>query len=43
MSVCYGKANLSVFHGFQQGTNFPVTPEEGTILGFELPVCENLR
>ena len=27
-----GLENLSVFHGFQQGTNFPVTPEEGAIL-----------
>src|SRR5579883_1356118 len=27
-----GLENLSVFHGFQQGTNFPVTPDEGTIL-----------
>jgi hypothetical protein len=27
-----GLANLSVFHGFQQGTNFPVTPDEGAIL-----------
>jgi len=27
-----GLMNLSVFHGFQQGTNFPVTPEEGAIL-----------
>jgi hypothetical protein len=27
-----GLENLSVFHGFQQGTNFPVTTEEGTIL-----------
>jgi len=27
-----GLENLSVFHGFQQGTNFPVTPEEGVIL-----------
>ncbi len=25
-------SNLSVFHGFQQGTNFPVTQEEGTAL-----------
>lgn len=27
-----GLENLSVFHGFQQQTNFPVTPEEGAIL-----------
>jgi hypothetical protein len=27
-----GLENLSVFHGFQQGTNFSVTPEEGAIL-----------
>lgn len=27
-----GLENLSVFHGFQQKTNFPVTPEEGEIL-----------
>ena len=27
-----GLENLSVFHGFQQGTNFPVTPEEGAVL-----------
>ena len=27
-----GLENLSVFHGFQQGTNFPVTPDEGAIL-----------
>jgi predicted RNA-binding protein with PUA-like domain len=27
-----GLENLSVFHGFQQKTNFPVTPAEGTIL-----------
>lgn len=27
-----GLENLSVFHGFQQGTNFPVTSEEGHIL-----------
>jgi len=27
-----GLENLSVFHGFQQRTNFPVTPEEGAIL-----------
>jgi hypothetical protein len=27
-----GLENLSVFHGFQQGTNFLVTPEEGLIL-----------
>ncbi|MEI7847161.1 MAG: EVE domain-containing protein [Chloroflexota bacterium] len=27
-----GLENLSVFHGFQQGTNFPVTKEEGRIL-----------
>jgi hypothetical protein len=26
-----GLQNLSVFHGFQQRTNFPVTPEEGAI------------
>lgn len=24
--------NLSLFHGFQQGTNFPVTHEQGAIL-----------
>ena len=27
-----GLEELSVFHGFQQMTNFPVTPEEGAIL-----------
>jgi hypothetical protein len=27
-----GLEQLSVFHGFQQGTNFPVTPAEGAIL-----------
>ena len=27
-----GLENLSVFRGFQQGTNFPVTPDEGAIL-----------
>jgi hypothetical protein len=27
-----GLENLSVFHGFQQSTNFPVTQDEGTIL-----------
>ena len=27
-----GLENLSVFHGFQQATNFPVTPDEGAIL-----------
>ena len=27
-----GLENLSVFHGFQQGTNFPVKSEEGAIL-----------
>jgi hypothetical protein len=27
-----GLENLSVFHGFQQGTNFPVTLDEGAIL-----------
>jgi hypothetical protein len=27
-----GLENLSVFHGFQQGTNFPVPPQEGAIL-----------
>jgi len=27
-----GLAELSVFKGFQQATNFPVTPEEGMIL-----------
>jgi hypothetical protein len=27
-----GLENLSIFHGFQQGTNFPVTPDEGAIL-----------
>ena len=27
-----GLENLSVFQGFQQGTNFPVTPDEGAIL-----------
>ena len=27
-----GLENPSVFHGFQQGTNFPVKPEEGSIL-----------
>jgi len=27
-----GLGHLSVFHGFQQATNFPVTPEEGAIL-----------
>ena len=27
-----GLENLSVFHGFQQATNFPVTPAEGAIL-----------
>ena len=27
-----GLENLSVFHGFQQTTNFPVTPAEGAIL-----------
>jgi hypothetical protein len=27
-----GLENLSVFHGFQERTNFPVTPEEGAIL-----------
>jgi 5-methylcytosine-specific restriction protein A len=27
-----GLESLSVFHGFQQQTNFPVTPEEGHIL-----------
>jgi hypothetical protein len=27
-----GLENLSVFHGFQQATNFRVTPEEGEIL-----------
>ncbi len=27
-----GLENLSVFHGFQQGTNFPVTPDQGTLL-----------
>lgn len=27
-----GLENLSVFHGFQQTTNFPVTPDEGAIL-----------
>jgi hypothetical protein len=27
-----GLENLSVFHGFQQHTNFPVTPAEGAIL-----------
>jgi hypothetical protein len=27
-----GLENLSVFHGFQKATNFPVTPEEGAIL-----------
>ena len=27
-----GLGNLSVFHGFQQATNFPVTPEEANIL-----------
>ena len=28
-----GLQGLSVFHGFQQATNFPVTEEEGRILG----------
>jgi len=27
-----GLEDLSIFHGFQQGTNFPVTPDEGAIL-----------
>jgi hypothetical protein len=27
-----GLENLSMFQGFQQMTNFPVTPEEGAIL-----------
>ena len=27
-----GLENLSVFHGFQQTSNFPVTTEEGVIL-----------
>jgi 5-methylcytosine-specific restriction protein A len=27
-----GLEQLSVFHGFQQGTNFPVSPEQGEIL-----------
>jgi predicted RNA-binding protein with PUA-like domain len=27
-----GLENLSVFHGFQQGSNFPVTLDEGAIL-----------
>lgn len=27
-----GLENLSVFHGFQQTSNFPVTPDEGAIL-----------
>ena len=27
-----GLENLTVFHGFQQGSNFPVTPDEGAIL-----------
>jgi hypothetical protein len=27
-----GLEDLSVFHGFQQQTNFPVTPEQGAIL-----------
>ncbi len=27
-----GLENLSVFHGFQQATDFPVTPEQGAIL-----------
>jgi predicted RNA-binding protein with PUA-like domain len=27
-----GLGDLSVFHGFQQMTNFPVTPEEGALL-----------
>ncbi|MCI0456794.1 MAG: EVE domain-containing protein, partial [Gemmataceae bacterium] len=27
-----GLENLSVFHGWQQATNFPVTPEQGVIL-----------
>ena len=26
-----GLEDLSVFHGFQQGTNFPVSPTEGPI------------
>jgi 5-methylcytosine-specific restriction protein A len=41
-----GLDGLSVFHGFQQGTNFPVAPEEGRILkalvegGGELPAVD---
>jgi hypothetical protein len=27
-----GLENLSMFHGWQQATNFPVTPEQGVIL-----------
>jgi len=30
--VVRGLEELSVFKGFQQATNFPVTPEQGTIL-----------
>ena len=27
-----GLENLSVFHGWQQATNFSVTPEQGVVL-----------
>jgi hypothetical protein len=40
-----GLEDLSVFHGFQQGTNFPVTEDEGRILleilGIKRPFWDN--